>query len=98
MKAYTPDEIRAANAARTKLRSIEPEKRKGKWRSLDDERLVPEPKSSFILFSIDRHASGDFKNMIAKDAGKLIGEEWTALGASEKQVRHSACDLHQNAD
>jgi len=53
---------------------------------LKDDRLVAEPISAFILFSSDRHSSGDLKHIVVSEAGKLIANEWKALGAAEKQV------------
>lgn len=41
----------------------------------------------FLRFSLERRATGDFKNIAIPDASKLIGKEWHALTESEKQVR-----------
>jgi hypothetical protein len=41
----------------------------------------------YLQFSVERRASGDFKDIKLGDSSKLIGEEWKALSESEKQVR-----------
>ncbi|GAB7338902.1 hypothetical protein MBLNU457_5584t1 [Dothideomycetes sp. NU457] len=89
VQQYTPDQIRVANAARSRLRKTE-KKRKAtaysQWPAIEDDRQVPHPGNHpFLLFSNDRRASGDFKNIALADVSKLLGQEWKALGESEKQ-------------
>ena len=81
---HTPEEIRAANYARARLRGKLP----GRWPRLADERLRATRITPYIRFSTERYASGDFKNIALADRSKLIGNEWKALSASEKQVRY----------
>ncbi|WPG99144.1 Hypothetical protein R9X50_00195500 [Acrodontium crateriforme] len=84
--SHTPAEIFAANRARASLRL----KTKGtktsarKWAPIKDERQVKQSVSSYVLFSTDRHSSGDFVNIKITDRSKLIAEEWKALSESEK--------------
>ncbi|KAJ4296525.1 hypothetical protein N0V90_006570 [Kalmusia sp. IMI 367209] len=83
IRQHTPEEIRAANYARTRLRGKLP----GRWTRLVDERHTVSPAKipPYIRFYKERYASGDFKNIAIGDGAKLIGNEWRALNASEKQ-------------
>lgn len=90
INSHTPEEIRVANRARALLRK----KLMGKQKSapaytskLHDDRQVKTVPSAYIFFFTARHASGDFKNIKAQDASKLIGNEWKALSDAEKKVR-----------
>lgn len=49
------------------------------------------PASSYLQFSINRQASGDFRNIPVSERGKLIGKEWKALSESEKKVGVDLC-------
>lgn len=57
-----------------------------KWPAIKDERRVKRPMPPFVQFTLNRHASGDFKRMKLPDASKLIGQEWKALSSDEKKV------------
>jgi len=88
VQQYTPEQIRTANAARTKLRSRETTRKgqESKWKAIQDERQVSRPITPYTIFNVERFNSGDFKNIHFKEAAKLIGQEWNSLGESEKQV------------
>jgi len=86
IQSHTPDQIRIANSVRSRLRHKDPKNYNGKWVPLQDDRLVAEPRGPYVYFTIDRHSSGDLKHIPISEAGKLIANEWKALGASEKQV------------
>lgn len=60
-----------------------------KYAPIQDERLVKRPVTAYIQFSINRNASGDFRNISLGERAKLIGQEWRALNESEKKVRLS---------
>ncbi|OCK86376.1 hypothetical protein K432DRAFT_399340 [Lepidopterella palustris CBS 459.81] len=92
---HTPEEIRVANSARVQLRRIlgKPSKTAGSTRhrfpphttKIVDERQVKQAVSPYILFSIERHSSGDMKNIPMTEASNLILSEWKNLSASEKK-------------
>ncbi|KAL1622779.1 hypothetical protein SLS54_004799 [Diplodia seriata] len=82
VESYTPLEIRLANNARRQLKSKLVSYPKSQIR---DDRALPQPHSAYILFTKERHASGDFKGIRTIEAGKLIGKEWTALSATDKK-------------
>jgi len=67
-------------------------KRAYQWRSIHDERVAKHSRTPYILFSIARHASGDFKSIALMDRSKLIGKEWKALSEGEKNVRFCSHD------
>lgn len=54
---------------------------------INDDRLLKRPPPAFLLFTQDRWASGDFKNVAAQEAAKLISAEWKKLSSSEREVR-----------
>ena len=80
-----------ANRARSQLKRKLNTKATGKrtyaWTPIHDERAVKAPITNYFQFSINRQASGDFKNIPVSERAKLIGQEWKALSESEKQVR-----------
>ncbi|KAK3672256.1 hypothetical protein LTR78_007796 [Recurvomyces mirabilis] len=94
VESHTVDKIAAANRARQQLRRLEkkvaddasPHKKLYGVRvqSIHDERRVKSPISSYFQFSINRQASGDFKNITVQERAKLIGQEWKALSQEEK--------------
>ncbi len=84
IRSFTPQQIHEANCARVLLKRKTGTPRM--WNKLKDERLATRPRSSFSFFLQDRYKSGDLAGMKIGDAGKLIGGEWKALGANEKQV------------
>jgi hypothetical protein len=88
VESHTVEQIRLANNARTQLRRQLKDQVKGttKYSPIKDERLVKRPASQYIQFSINRQASGDFKNISIAERAKLISQEWKALNAGEKKV------------
>ncbi|KAF2798644.1 hypothetical protein K505DRAFT_346420 [Melanomma pulvis-pyrius CBS 109.77] len=89
VESHTPEEIRVANRARATIRRRH-KAAGGKTVpahtvKIHDEREVKAPRLPFLRFSIERRATGDFKNIAIPDASKLIGKEWHALTESEKQ-------------
>jgi hypothetical protein len=84
---HTPAEIKAANNARNQLKQqAKKEGRKKNFNHIQDERLVKQARSSYAYFLMDRFASGDMRNMKISEVGVLIGREWKALSAAQKQV------------
>ena len=89
LHSYTPEEIRIANNARAQLRKKlagTQKKSVAHTKKLIDDRVPKQGPTSYLCFFLERHASGDFKNIRAADAAKLIGAEWKALSAAEKKV------------
>ncbi|CAE7010958.1 hypothetical protein HRS9139_01843 [Pyrenophora teres f. teres] len=88
LHSYTPDEIRIANNARAQLRKKlagTQKKSVAYTKKLVDDRVPKQTPTSYLCFFLERHASGDFKNIKAADAAKLIGTEWKSLSAAEKK-------------
>ncbi|KAJ5098967.1 hypothetical protein N7532_005968 [Penicillium argentinense] len=86
LKSHTPLEIRTANYARKALQR-EPSVRKS-YPPLKDDRLPKRPLNAWLLFLMDRRASGDFKHMTVKDSTSHISGEWKQLTDAEKNVYH----------
>ena len=86
VESHTPEEIQLANRARHQLRRKLNLKGTRKYVQIKDERAVKRPASSYLQFSINRQASGDFRNIPVSQRAKLIGQEWKALSESEKKV------------
>jgi hypothetical protein len=89
VESHSAEEIRLANLARKQLEKKEgpKEKRAGKkWPLIKDERAVTRPATPFILFAVNRHASGDFKHIAVTERLRLISREWKELSESEKEV------------
>ncbi|KAL8897338.1 MAG: hypothetical protein Q9207_007260 [Kuettlingeria erythrocarpa] len=84
IRSFTPQQIYEANCARVLLKRKTPSPRM--WNKLEDERLAARPRNAYSFFLQDRYKSGDFAGMKIGAAGKLIGGEWKALGANEKQA------------
>lgn len=80
--SHPPEDIDAANKARTFLRRVSPIHRT----PIEDDRLPKRPVSSWILFSKARWASPTYTGMSVKDATKMISSEWKEISASERQV------------
>lgn len=57
-----------------------------KFQPIKDDRLVKQPRSSYLQFAQDRYGSGDFAHMTVAETSKLVAREWKALDASEKKV------------
>lgn len=84
---HTPAQIIEANAARRALNKLVHTKSgKPKYSTIVDDRLPSRPISSYIIFTKDRHASGEFKGIATGDASKLIAKEWATASESEKAV------------
>jgi len=91
IRSHTPEQIRIANNARMNLKrrlaAGQPVKILSRnLRKLDDDRQVKRPLTGFLRFSLERVASGDFTSIALGEKAKLIGEEWKALSAAEKEV------------
>lgn len=41
--------------------------------------------NAFVIFCATRQKSGDFRNIATTERVKLIGQEWKALSADEKE-------------
>ncbi|KAL8800390.1 MAG: hypothetical protein Q9200_007257 [Gallowayella weberi] len=80
--SYTPSQIHEANVARRALRSRTSAR---PWPKLHDERLVTRLQNAYSRFTVQRHRSGDFAGLGIVEASKLIGAEWRALSASDKE-------------
>ncbi|KAL9094289.1 MAG: hypothetical protein Q9165_003429 [Trypethelium subeluteriae] len=95
--SYTPERIRQANKARAslirRLTTTSPNpghKKYPKFQGrvialIPDDRTVKGPRKAYTYFTLDRHQSGDMKGVPVTEAAKLIGNEFKALTASEKQ-------------
>jgi hypothetical protein len=90
-----------ANNARAQLRT----KLAGRFKSspahtarLVDERQPKRPASAYALFVTERFATGDFKGILVREAGKIIGAEWKSLSASEKKVGGAATSCRDLSD
>ena len=91
VESHSPAQIKEANRARTLLSKklngdAKTNKRNARYKAIPDERLPKGPISSYMLFSMNRQASGDFRSIAIAERGKLIGKEWAALTADEKKV------------
>lgn len=97
VESYSVEQIEAANRARASLRRKLPsEKNKGKristkWPEIKDERRAKRPLTAYVQFTINRNATGDFRNIKISERAKLIGQEWKTLSEDEKQVGLPAC-------
>ncbi|KAK3700953.1 hypothetical protein LTR37_015659 [Vermiconidia calcicola] len=87
VESHTVEQIHVANLARAQLRRKLGDKAKGTTRypHISDQRAVKRPASAFIQFSVNRQASGDFKNIAVTERVKLIAQEWKALNEGEKE-------------
>jgi hypothetical protein len=87
IESHTRAEIKLANTARRALRSRGIYKPSHAFcRLIEDEREPKRPLSPFVLFSMSRNQSGDFKHIAVTERAKLIGQEWRALSEDEKAV------------
>ncbi|CAL3963723.1 hypothetical protein PZA11_001259 [Diplocarpon coronariae] len=78
-----PEVIRRANIARRALRTLAP---KGSWPPIRDPRAPKRPTSSWMIYSTDRHASGDVKDIPFFKVAAHLRKEFLALDPSERQV------------
>ncbi|KAK3720326.1 hypothetical protein LTR37_003737 [Vermiconidia calcicola] len=87
VESHTVEQIHVANLARAQLRRKLGDKAKHttRYSQISDQRAVKRPASAFIQFSVNRQASGDFKNIAVTERVKLIAQEWKALDESEKE-------------
>ncbi|KAI9862580.1 MAG: hypothetical protein M1813_004432 [Trichoglossum hirsutum] len=83
LESHTPEQIRTANKARASLRRRSPGHRA--FPKLKDERLVPRPLTSFMLFARERRASEDLGHLKATEVGALMGKQWRELPENEKK-------------
>ncbi|KAL8929971.1 MAG: hypothetical protein Q9208_001115 [Pyrenodesmia sp. 3 TL-2023] len=83
IRSFTPTQIYEANNARLSLKK---KKISGSWTKLEDERLAKRARNNYSYFVKDRFKSGDFAGMGLAEAAKLMGGEWRALSANEKQA------------
>lgn len=94
VKTFTPGQILVANSARRKLRVQSKGKKVSTWAAIDDDRIPKQPASAYIAYSVQRMATGDFKNILPTDRTKLVAEEWKELDQSEKRVSVALhCDM-----
>ncbi|KAL8794483.1 MAG: hypothetical protein Q9195_002956 [Heterodermia aff. obscurata] len=84
VESHPVDVIHNANNARNLLHRRGP-KHNCKWPKLHDDREVKRPRTSFVYFSTDRRASGDFQGIAATEATKRIAQEWKELPAAQRQ-------------
>jgi hypothetical protein len=54
--------------------------------NLKDDRQPKRPGTPYTRFVAERHGSGDLKGINNNETLKLIGAEWKALSAAEKEV------------
>ena len=57
------------------------------YNRLVDDRATKRPPSAYLMFYMERYASGDFSGINGREATRLVGNEWRALSDAEKQVR-----------
>ncbi|KAF2472001.1 uncharacterized protein BDR25DRAFT_221485 [Lindgomyces ingoldianus] len=100
--SHTPEQIRIANLARLNLRRRVPTtagKRKypPHTSKIKDDRQVKRPSSAYLRFATERNTSGDMKSIAKSEVMKLIGNEWNALSASEKQKYEDAYTAEKQA-
>ncbi|KAI9738687.1 MAG: hypothetical protein M1834_008192 [Cirrosporium novae-zelandiae] len=88
LESHTPDEIRKANLARLALRRqarTKGNKAGAKYRLIKDDRLVKHPRTGYIYFVMERHSSGDLKNVEVSQLGKLFSREWNGMSNEDKK-------------
>lgn len=86
VESHSIAEIKLANTARRALhRRLGSKRSSPLTRLIEDERLPKRACSGYIFFSNSRQASGDFKHIAVRERAKLIGQEWNAMSAEEKE-------------
>jgi hypothetical protein len=55
-------------------------------RAIEDHRKPKGRLTAYLIFCSTRQKSGDFRNIATTERVKLIGQEWKALSADEKEV------------
>ena len=88
LRNQTPESIRLANIARRRLRTLVSHSGKAKYAALKDDREVKRPLTSWVLYFVDRNASGDFRGIGAIQRAKDISAEYRSLSASELKVSY----------
>jgi hypothetical protein len=96
VRSHTPEQIEAANRARSQLRTKLKDKTKGgkvphHTAKIADDRQVKPAVNSYALFFKERFSTGDMKGINVGEAAKIISAEWKALSAGEKKVCISGC-------
>ena len=87
MQSHSPLDIKKANNARRLLtRKSKAAGKKKTYKPIHDDRLVRQPLTSYTYFTLERNSSGDLNGMTVAERGKLVGQEWKALSAAQKQV------------
>ncbi|EFR03664.1 HMG box protein [Nannizzia gypsea CBS 118893] len=84
IESHTPLEIRNANAARRKLRRILPKKSRT-YGAIKDDRQVKAPRNAYLLYSLDKHNSGEFNHLPAKERIAETARSWKNASESEKE-------------
>ncbi|RVX67869.1 hypothetical protein B0A52_08474 [Exophiala mesophila] len=86
VESHDPLTIKKANNARNKLRKQAKAAGKAKvYSHIQDDRLVKPPVNAYNFFFRERVASGDLKGLSLAEGGILVGKEWKALSAGEKE-------------
>ncbi|CAK4032075.1 Hypothetical predicted protein [Lecanosticta acicola] len=90
VESHSAEQILRANQARASLRRLVAADKKStrkasSWPHIRDEREVKRPVNGFTHFTVNRHASGDFKKIAIAESAKLIAQEWKALNQDEKE-------------
>jgi hypothetical protein len=86
VESHTPDQIRAANAARASLKRKIGKKKTKEFAPIEDPRIPKKPVNVLAAFTKERWASGDMKGISVADASKALTNEWKTLPAAEKKV------------
>jgi len=89
ISSHSPIIIRKANLARKRLAHLTKNStRKVKLPLLKDPRQVKTPMTGYVIFTKERHGSGDFKHLDGVQAVKQISQEWSSLPQSDKEKYH----------
>jgi hypothetical protein len=99
VESHTPEQIRLANAARSRMRKMMQDSssklvKYSNLREIPDERKVFRPRTAFSQFVKDRITDADFNGIALGQRAKLLAAEWRALSEDEKKVYqdHAAAD------
>ncbi|EZF31296.1 hypothetical protein H109_00210 [Trichophyton interdigitale MR816] len=84
IESHTPLEIKNANAARRKLRRILPKKSR-LYSPIKDDRQVKGPRNAYLLYSLDKHNSGELSYLSAKERVAETARSWKNASESEKE-------------
>ena len=87
VQSHSPVEIKKANNARRLLtKKAKAAGKKKIYRTIQDDRTVHHPLSSYTYFFKARNDSGDLNGMSVGERAKLVSQEWKTLAATEKKV------------